>query len=78
MTISAKWNLENADKVKGVCVECGERATYIAPDMEASRGKEWYVISKYCDIHGPLPYILPERPRPPQAYTDWCAWRDGV
>lgn len=25
---------------------------------------------------GPADSIL--YPRPPQAYTDWCAWRDGV
>ena len=44
-----------------VCKECGEKAVYLIPDLEASKGLEFYVPAYYCNYHGPLP-MLPQRP----------------
>lgn len=43
------------------CFECGARATYFVPDLEASNGKEYYIWRHYCDYHGPLAYISKDK-----------------
>jgi len=63
--MQSRFRLNPTPTFRGtVCKECGEKAVYRIPDLEASKGLEFYVPAYYCNYHGPLPMLpmLPQRP----------------